>query len=167
MTEIEAAELVAILAAAFPSARIDSRTVSVYVRNLVDLDYASGHEAVNNIVRTADFFPSIASIRHEILSVNGLMSPPKEQAWLEVEMSMRRIGRNGSVDWSHPAISEAVRTMGWVNMCLSENIDVVRGQFFKVYDSISGRSDRSVQIHTGHTLTSAAQKSLSSVVKSI
>jgi hypothetical protein len=167
VNDIEAASLIALLAAAFPSAKISKETVSVYVSNLDDISYEDGRRAVDNLLRTSDFFPSLAALRREALGVAGLLSPPREQAWLEVEMGMRTKGRGVKIEWSHPAIETAVRTMGWTNMCLSENLDVVRGQFFKVYDSISQRNDREAQ--TGHIAELVAKPvfELEGVVKSL
>lgn len=166
MTEIEAAHLVAILAAAFPSANVDGRTVEIYVEHLKDLEYDSGRVAVECIVRTADWFPSVAAIRKEILSVTGSLSPTREEAWYEVESNMRLKGRTGKCEWSHPVIAESVKSMGWVNMCLSENIDVIRGQFFKVYDAISQRADRARQAESSLMVGPAVQSiELESVVR--
>ena len=167
MKEIEAASLMAILAAAFPSAKISKETVSVYVSNLEDITYEDGRRAVDNLIRLNDFFPSIAALRREVLNSSGLLCPPREAAWLEVEVGLRRHGRLARVEWSHDSIETAVKTMGWTNMCLSENIDVVRGQFFKVYDSISQRSDRETQTSRAGELGAIRTLALEGVVKSI
>jgi hypothetical protein len=152
MTREEAARIIHALAAAFPSANIPTETVAIYVENLIDLPVDDGMIAASNLIRTENWFPPIAKIRSETRRVGGALSPSREQAWLEVEMAMRHKGRGKRVEWSHDAISESVRTMGWTNMCLSENLDVVRGQFFKVYDSISGRVNREEQIQTAPAL---------------
>ena len=155
MTEVEAASLIAILAAAFPNAKIDARSVSVYVEHIREFPYADGQEAVTGIVRTSEWFPTVAVLRREILSLQGALCPAAEEAWVEVEAGMRKYGRTRRVEWSHPAIGEAVSAMGWTNMCLSENIDVVRGHFFKIYNSVSKRTDRDVQV--GNALPVAPQ----------
>lgn len=167
MKEIEAASLMAILAAAFPSAKISKETVSVYVAHLSDVPYEESRIAVDNLVRTSDFFPSVALLRREILAMMGLLAPPRESAWLEVETGMRTRGRGVKIDWSHPAISEAVRAMGWNNMCLSENLDVVRGQFFKVYDSLRDRSDRQAQTSSVSAIEAGDTRLIGGVVKSL
>ena len=153
MNDIEAAHLIAILAAAFPSANVNGKTVEIYVENLKDLEYEQGRDAVDSIIRTSDWFPSIAALRREILAIGGYLCPPKDQAWMEVETNMRRHGRTGKPEFSHHAIEDAVKAMGWTNMCLSENIDVVRGQFWKIYESISTRQDRTAQIDTSRMVT--------------
>lgn len=64
MTEREAAQAVATLAAAFPSPAIPTETLALYIAEIAKLDHAAVmRDAVERIIRTEDRWPSIASVR--------------------------------------------------------------------------------------------------------
>lgn len=63
MTEREAAQAVATLAAAFPSPSVPTETLALYVAQITTLDVVVMHAAVRRIIQTEDRWPSIATIR--------------------------------------------------------------------------------------------------------
>ena len=170
MNNIEAARLLALLAAGFPNFNLQKETVAVYANQLEDLPYQHGEEAVANLLKTEDWFPTISKIRKEILFVAGGLSPSREQAWLEVQRQIAHKGHMGSPDWSHESVSDAVRCIGWRNLCLSENQDTTRAHFFKAYDGISQRTDRFLQTGNNAQLENGSGKyklQLENIVKSV
>jgi hypothetical protein len=145
VNNIEAARLLAVLAAGFPNFNLQKETVAVYANQLEDLSYSDGEVAIGNLLKTEDWFPTISKIRKEILLVGGGLSPSREQAWIEVQYAIAHKGHTGKPEWTHDAVSEAVRCIGWTNLCLSQNQETTRAHFFKAYDGISQRTDRAAQ----------------------
>lgn len=62
MTKSEVTQLVAILMACYPNARVPDGTVVAYETFLVELDHERARKAVAGIVRSSKFFPTIAEI---------------------------------------------------------------------------------------------------------
>ena len=144
MNNVDAARLVAFIAAAFPTWPASKETVAVYAELLSDVSFDDGLVAVQELCRSNDRWPSVAQIRERVASRNNMLSPPKDLAWGEVVRQMSLVGRNSKPEFSHPAIDDAVRSIGWTSMCLSENVDVTRAHFWRAYDAVSQRVDRSV-----------------------
>jgi hypothetical protein len=62
MTHGEVSQLVAILMACYPNARVPDGTVVAYETFLRDLDYDRARAAIATIVRSSKFFPTIAEV---------------------------------------------------------------------------------------------------------
>jgi hypothetical protein len=139
MTDIQAAEIIAFLAASYPNAKIPEATVEIYIEFLTPMDYNEVTAASRRIVKTAKFFPTIAEITEAVEKVSPDQLPDADQAWGEVMQQLSSVGHIGVPQFSHDAIREAVKAMGWINLCLSENVGVDRGQFIKIYNSVKNR----------------------------
>lgn len=72
--------------------------------------------------------------------------PDIDQAWAEVNTAIGRIGYMGKPEWSHPAVADGVRAIGWEEICmtLTDQMSVVRGQFARFYAAASERHVRDV-----------------------
>ena len=141
MNKREAASLVAILAAAFPQRPVAKETVAIYADALADLEYDTTLEAIRGLVLTEDFMPTIASIRKRVGRANGMLAPTPIKAWGEVSGQAERVGRGGIPEWSHESIAEAVRSIGWWNLCQSSNPETLRSQFLRLYEDARKESD--------------------------
>lgn len=69
MTKAEAAALVAMLAAAFPSAKFGPENAAAYETGIMDLGATETHEAIGELIHSAQFLPAIAAIRQEVMKV--------------------------------------------------------------------------------------------------
>lgn len=69
MEELHAKKLVAALAAAYPTNKLDDDSIRVYTRMLLDLDYDATNAAIARLVATCKFPPSIAEIREATLAL--------------------------------------------------------------------------------------------------
>jgi hypothetical protein len=49
--------------------------------------------------------------------------------------------RTGTRRWSHPAVEEAVTTIGWRSLTMSENPDTIRAQFRRAYEDAASAAD--------------------------
>ena len=149
MNEREAASIVAIIAAAFPQWQASRETVAVYVDGLKDLDHNETLNAARDLLKIDDRWPSIATIRRRVATRLGSLAPSPSQAWGEVTQQADQIGRASLPNWSHPAIGETVKAIGWFAICQSTNPDTMRAQFMRMYEDAQKRSDIDVLSTTG------------------
>lgn len=149
MTRQEAAAVVAMLAAAFPAFPPSRETVAIYVDAMLDLDWAETRDAAHDLIRTEERFPAVASIRRRVCARAGLLAPTGAQAWDEVNAASGNGGRSRSQEWSHPAIADTVRAIGWWALCSSINPETTRAQFLRLYDDVRRRHDENTMITPG------------------
>jgi hypothetical protein len=142
MTKGEVAKLLVVLAASYPRFEVDDVKVQVWYEMLGDLDYAVASMAVKKIIMQNTFPPAIAEVRK---AVTELMNPEQvtsSEAWGEVTRAIRNYGyyREGEALASmSPTTAQVVRYMGWREICMSEDIGVIRGQFLRMYEQIATR----------------------------
>lgn len=132
MTPIQVAEVLALLQAAYPSARISRGTLEVYATFLADLGHAAGLAAARKHVASCKFFPTVAELR-EIALTASASCPPVEDAWAEVRRKIGSEGRYRTPTWSHPAIAACVEAIGWTELCNSEEQAIDRAHFLRLY----------------------------------
>src|SRR5437867_2710279 len=112
----EARALVAKLAAAYPGREFPESTEALYVEMLRDLPFAEGLRAVNGLIATSRFLPTIAEIR-EVASSH----PLPEEAWrdaVKVACAMWDGVRHvPPPEWADPVVLRAVEVIG---------VDVIR-----------------------------------------
>lgn len=154
MNQRQAASVVAALASAFPAWPPSRETVAVYVDCLLDLDYGEAMDATRDLIMLEERFPSVASIRRRVASRAGVLAPTGLEAWAEVTEQSSNGGRSRSPEWSHPAIADTVRAVGWYTLCSSTNPEAMRAQFLRLYDD--GRRARDEQTLTGSLETRKA-----------
>ena len=141
MTNQEAKRLLALLKAAFPRQEISQETAEVYCRFLADVEYEQVAAAVQRIVATATYFPAIAEIR-KLVAESKVGAPGWEEGWGEVLQAVSRFGRYKNPEFSHPAITAAVDSMGWLAICNSDESDlhILRAQFRDIYGAVKQRA---------------------------
>lgn len=144
MNEREAASLVAIIAAAFPQWSAGRETVAIYVDALSDLDVEEARAAIRDLILTEDRWPSIAAIRRRTAARSGALAPSSSQAWSEIQACAVSHGRVALPEFSHPALDESVRAIGWWNLCSSSNPETMRAQFLRIYEDAQKRHDLEV-----------------------
>jgi hypothetical protein len=134
-----------------PDERITEGALNIYVTALEDIEYHVLNEAIWLLIRTYKFpsFPKIGDIREKAVSIilmrNGVRSP--EMAWEEVVANMREVGRDGIPYWTNGHIHRAVKSMGWYDICMSENIGITRSAFIKLYSEILDELRQNLIIH--------------------
>jgi len=145
MTKSEIAKLLAVLAAAFPKLEVDDLKVHVWHEMLSDIDYAVANIAIKKLIMQNTFPPSIAEVRK---AVTELMNPEQvtsSEAWGEVTRAIRNYGyyrEEEALASMSPITAQLVRYMGWREICLSEDLGVVRGQFLKMYQQVAEREHK-------------------------
>ena len=141
MTPAEVSQVVAVVRSAYPAGRFPADSVATYERMLIDLPYAPTRDAVSEIIRarTNSFVPSIGEIRHAVAEiVNGPLRKG-EEAWGDVTMKIRRVGRYGTPKFKDPVVTECVRIMNLEELCDSTNDASDRARFCALYESLRDR----------------------------
>jgi len=131
---------------AFPNSKVTKQTIITYSIALSDLSATELNAAVFKCMNVCkDFFPSIAKIREEAKSVMGtaIGSEVKtiEEAWREVQDKMKSWSVGRRLEFSTPEIAEAVKLVGFRNMCCSEKISVQQAHFIKHYENLINRKN--------------------------
>ena len=146
MKKSEAAELVALVQAAFPRLEITAATVRLYAEMLADVDAELGRAAVLELVKTQVYptLPTVGEIRQRVTDLAfrraGLLTA--EEAWEVVQWAFRKVGQYRpfpDTTKGGPLLKRAVTAIGWVNLCNSENLVADRAHFFRVYEALVGR----------------------------
>lgn len=146
MTQAEAAKLVAVLMASFPSNKATTTTSQVYERMLSDLDYPAANAAVERLIATARFMPTIGEIRETALALAVGEQKPGGEAWGSVIKAIARWGymRTPGVEFTFDDATtrRCVEIMGWGKLCSSENEVADRARFTELYDRLAVQERR-------------------------
>ena len=89
----------------------------------------------------SDFFPKPAQIMRAAIEVMGDASdaPDPYVAWELLQAEIQRIGHQGTPRFDQPALAEAVKRLGWRQLCLSDNPISERARFLDCYQRIVER----------------------------
>jgi hypothetical protein len=92
---------------------------------------------------TNEYPPTIAELRKQAVEIkNPSLQITAADAWGEVQKAIRYFGWYRGEE-AMASMSEGARKIaqyiGWQNICEVENIDVLRGQFFKMYGQVELR----------------------------
>jgi hypothetical protein len=131
------------LFAAYPNVEVADGTVAMYLRLLADIPTEDLQTVVDQCIAELKFLPTIAEIRerHRTLT-RTLAAPTWTEAWELLQRAMRECGAaNRPTFSSNPVLERAVGIMGWRDMCLSDNLPVIRAQFRDVYNGLVDRTE--------------------------
>lgn len=143
MTRQEFSKIMVFLSAVIDKP-ISKATVEAYFEMLGDLQYNLAMAAVQKIVASDEYpvLPTIGKIRKaaaEIAQPNRLSAP---EAWGYVMSAIHRYGyyrESEALASMPPEAAEVLRLMGWQELCHSDNIDVIRAQFMRMYETQATR----------------------------
>jgi hypothetical protein len=155
MKKSEIASIVAVLLEAFPNAKLGERTRDVYEDNLQDLEAASVGRAVQRLIGTCRFLPTIAEIREAATDLHLGPRRTGAEGWQDAILEVRRIGWCGSPKFRDPLVAQCIQMWGsWQSFCNSPEDDPGgRARFIELYETLSKR-DRS-DVQTGVPLPAA------------
>ncbi len=152
MTETETKRILAVLRSVWPDTKIDQHTITAYHWALGERSYQDIEGAAKVWMRTGKFFPKPSELL-EILSENKAAGDVVvEAAWGEVIGQASAVGFRGQPTFSHPLIADAVRAIGWRDICMTDYADygTLRAQF---RDSLRGLKNRAVSREQIGTVT--------------
>jgi hypothetical protein len=102
-----------------------------------DIDHAEAEMAVMLLVRSHTYDRlKVADIVKSVKDMRNASIPTAEEAWKEV---LRNLNPYRRPEWSCSLIQDAVRTMGFLQLCNSENPSIDRAQFLKIYNNLRDR----------------------------
>jgi hypothetical protein len=130
------------LFSAYPNAKIDEGTVAVYTRLLSDIPPADLQTVVDQCIATCKFLPTVAEIREEWHKLTRQIGQPSAtEAWAEVVQQIRAVGYIGVPTFTNPVTAAVVKSMGWRELCASENQVADRAHFLRMYEQLVERGD--------------------------
>lgn len=128
------------LAIAYDKELTDER-IDLYIEALYDLDVAALSAAVNRVISTERYFPTVAVLREAAFREEG--APTPEEAWGAVCERIRAYGRSGGAGTLSSEIRLAIDACGgWVALCESTNPTGDKITFVKAYQSHRQREMR-------------------------
>ena len=116
----------------------------VYWDLLNDLDFNVAMAAGKKVLATLEnpFLPMPAVFRSMALDVTGQKAATAADAYTEVLRAIRNFGsykQKEALESFSELTRKAVEAIGWKELCLSEEPDVIRGQFRMAYEALEKR----------------------------
>lgn len=146
-------KLMTVMSANFANYKLTKEAILLYSRILADIpDDVLEASALDICSKSGAFFPSAGDWRQNALDLKLAKSgvPMAIEAWEEAKRECGRCGEYWRYtegkkypEYSHPLIEETVKAIGYVNILESDNIEVLRAQFMKAYDTFKNRSQES------------------------
>lgn len=149
MLPAEIAKLLTVIAANYPNFTVDEVKHALWSEMLADIDYPTANMAVKRHIATCRFAPTIAEIREQAVIVAGCEEITAAEAWGELMQAVRRHGyyheSEGLASLS-PETRRVAEMITWREINLNENLDVLRGQFLRMYQTVHERAKREAQL---------------------
>lgn len=139
------AALISDLVRAYPRTPISPDTLRVYLDDLGEIPHALLEQAIRQVIRTQEFFPTIRSIREACAEI-ALDLPTDTEALQLVDDHLLQ-AREGTVVWKMPPlVEEAVKLAGGYRAFrTSDEPTVVRGQFARYFRDLRAARIRAAQ----------------------
>jgi len=112
-----------------------------WYKMLSDLSNEQFKYAVEVIVKTKKFTPTISEIREKAIEYNHQSDLTPEEAWAIVYQDVRRCGFYNEPHYNDWKLEAAKNAIGWQSLCdMSGNTkSVLRAHFMRIYESFSQR----------------------------
>ena len=151
MTKKEFAIFAAALKTYYPREQLlpNSEAMELWFRQLQDIPYIVAEAALKKWVVTQKWSPSIAEIREMAVTVTAGEKPLWSDGWEEVVRAIKNYGSYGQKE-AMESMSEitrmAVRRMGYIDLCRSENPVADRANFRMIFEQIAEREQKQNQL---------------------
>ena len=120
----------------------NQQAMELWFRELEDIPYQVGEAALRKWVATNKWSPSIAEIRELTTTIQHGEQLTWGEAWEKALNAVRRYGsynRKEALDSLDPLTRKCVENIGYLDLCMSENIMVERAHFQKIFEIYSKR----------------------------
>lgn len=127
----------------------NSQAMGLWFEQLKDIEYKQAEIVLNKWVAQNKWAPSIADIRENVAVLNYGDAPDWSEGWEKV---IKAIGIYGYPDAegafnSFDEITKAcVKRIGWLNICMSENITADRANFREMFKAYTEREKKEKQL---------------------
>lgn len=138
MNRIEALGVVALLGVAHNGRALTEEQVSAFADGIGNLDFEAARLAAVMHAQSQTWMPSLGEFREAVLRPD---IPDAAQAWGAALAEVHHAGWAGTPTFSHPAVSETVRLMGWRSICEQDEV-AARAHFVRLYGDVRERYRR-------------------------
>lgn len=144
MTRDEVKQLLGWALANYPSMQERNLrpTAELWYRMLSDIPYEIAEKALMGVLAKAKYFPTVAEIREVATEIINPQLPSAMDAWGEVVQAVRDYGyyrQEEGLNSLSPLTRRVVQNIGWREICLCEQPDIIRGQFRMAYEQYAKR----------------------------
>lgn len=141
---------------AYPDSKWTDDTVSAYENAIARQPFEAARAAVQRIIATAKFRPSIAELLSACVDVQFGAKRGGLEAWDDVCKAIRKFGQYRVPKFEDDKARQAMEMIGgWRYVCLSENEMSDRARFIEAYDALADRERADVA--SGIALPSPSQ----------
>lgn len=151
MTTKEFGQFVMALKTYYPRENLlpNNQAVELWYQQLGDIPYNIAELTLNKWVTTNKWSPSISDIRAQAAEL--LQGEIKDwgDAWEDVRMAVRLYGsyqQKEAMESLDELTKECVKRVGYLNICMSENIATERANFRMIYEELAKRKKEDNQI---------------------
>jgi hypothetical protein len=116
--------------------------MELWFRELEDIPYKVAEASLRKWVATNKWSPSIAEIREISTTIQYGEQLTWGEAWEKALNAVRRYGsynKQAALDSLDPLTRKCVENIGYLDLCMSENIMVERAHFQKIFEVYSKR----------------------------
>ena len=127
----------------------DDAAIESWYQMLKDLDYQTTCIALNKWVAIERWSPTIADLRKMCYEVSAPAILTWDEAWERVMQAVSYYGYNRRIEAEETfdkLTLTAVKRIGWMQICMSEEIAVERANFRYVYTAMAERQAKEGQI---------------------
>lgn len=120
----------------------NQQAMELWFRELSDIPYEVAETVLRKWVSTNKWSPSIADIREATSTMLNGEQLTWGEAWEKALNAVRRYGsynKQAALDSLDPVTRRCVENIGYMDLCMSENIMVERAHFQKIFELYSQR----------------------------
>ncbi len=132
---------------------VDSFARDAWYEMVKDLPKELVAEAIKSYAASHVFAPSIAEIRTEVLkAANPELQIGADEAWGMVRKAISKYGSSSRENYLKMTaempvqVMRCIENLGWRNICMSEEPDMVRAHFYRAYDAQINRESQSALV---------------------
>lgn len=144
MTREEIVNVLAVLKANYSGALKDMTRqeaegkINLWITMFADTDKEIMNLAIQKMIATSKYFPTVAEVREAISEISTGYVIDGGAAWGEVIAAIRNYGQYREIQ-ALESMSDITRTVvqriGWRDLCISEDIEINRAHFLKIYQA--------------------------------
>lgn len=144
------AAMIALLSAAYPNWNVSEYTVQVYYMDLKDIPYDELQIAAQHCRSEAGrkFAPSVGEIRGAVMELrrSSMNIPSAYEAWQDVLTQVNEVGSYGTPKFKSEITEKVIKSLGWRNLCMSENQTADRARFLQAFEQLSERAEKEMML---------------------
>ncbi len=144
VAKAEAAKLQTIIAAMYHNFEITDFKTALWFDMIGDLSFKVAQMALKKVMLTSQYPPTVAEVRKAAAEI---MTPQTEtldagKAWGEVTKAIGKWGfyePEKAFEMMSPLTQQVVKQLSWREICMCEETGVIRGEFMRMFNSLSER----------------------------